>query len=315
MARVTRLAASPVEEQRVRIVTGLRATVQSLGWIGMEAGVFRRLGLDVSFPALEIGGPEAELGLARGRWEFAETGSSPVIQGVVEGRDSVIVLVPSSPPTSGAPILARPHITTPAQLEGARIGVLTETGQVTITVRAVLRQWGVTATLVPLGTFGNIYAALGSGQVDAGALPIDYRFRGPREFGLAVLDTPALGFQSAVVATSRRMIETNRTVVARLVQAYVETIHFFKTNPAEVVPLLQRFLEFPDRRAVEDAWAHWAPRLQPTPRPATDGIRALLHELAPRFPAARTLAPAAVVDTSFLDDLERSGFVKRLYGH
>ena len=31
--------------ERIRVVTGLRAGQQSLGWIGAEAGIFRRLGL------------------------------------------------------------------------------------------------------------------------------------------------------------------------------------------------------------------------------------------------------------------------------
>ena len=54
----------------VRMATGLRATAQSIVWIGAEAGVFRRHGLDVSFAKLEAGGPESTAGLVRGDWEF-----------------------------------------------------------------------------------------------------------------------------------------------------------------------------------------------------------------------------------------------------
>jgi len=98
---------------RIRIVTGLRATLQSLGWIGTEVGIFKRLGLEVTFPRLETGGPEAATGLIRGDWEFAETGSSPLIQGVLDGRDTVILLTPTAPSPTGIPILARPGISEP----------------------------------------------------------------------------------------------------------------------------------------------------------------------------------------------------------
>ena len=300
---------------RVRIVTGLRAGSQSLGWIGAEAGIFNRLGLDVTFPKLEVGGPDAEAGLARGDWDVAETGTSPIIQGVLAGRDSVILLVPTSPTSRGAfLLLARPGIAEPRQLEGARIGVLTETGQTTIGVQRALRLWGATARLIPLGTFGRIYAALGAHEIDAGALPFDYRFLGPREFGLNVLEAPGSGFQPAIVGATRKLIATNRPLVVRLVQGYVETIHFFKTRRAEVVPLLQRFLMFKDRKAVDDAYDYYAPLFQRSPRPTVAGIQTLLDELATSDPRARTLAPEAVLDASFLDDLERGGFVKRLYG-
>jgi hypothetical protein len=72
------------QENPVRIATGLRATSQSLGWIGTEAGIFKRLGLDVKFPAMETAGPEAAAGLVRRDWDFAEVGGAPIIQGVLD---------------------------------------------------------------------------------------------------------------------------------------------------------------------------------------------------------------------------------------
>jgi len=302
-----------VSTDRVRIVTGLRAGVQSLGWIGMEAGIFRRLGLEIAFPKLETGGPEAAAGLIRGDWEFAETGSSPLVQGVLDGHDTVILLTPTAPSPIGITVLARQGISEPSQLRGMRIGVLTETGQTTISLRVALRTWGVTATLVPLGTFGRIYATLGSGGIDAGALPFDYRFLGPREFGLNVIEGPSPGFSPAAVGCTRRLITANRSLVARLVQGYVETIHFFKTRRAEVVPLLQRFLVFQDRSAVEAAYDFYAPRFQPMPRPSESAVQNLLQELALKRPSAGALSPAAVADVSFLDELERIGFIRKLY--
>jgi ABC-type nitrate/sulfonate/bicarbonate transport system substrate-binding protein len=307
------LAAYATSNDRVRMVTGLRAGVQSIGWIGTEAGIFKRLGLEIAFPRLETGGPEAAAGLIRGDWEFAETGSSPLIQGVLDGHDTVILLTPIAPSPIGITVLARRGITEPSQLNGMSIGVLTETGQTTISLRVALRTWGVIATLVPLGTFGKIYATLGSGGIDAGALPFDYRFLGPREFGLNVIEGSSTGFSSAAVGCTRRLITANRSLVARLVQGYVETIHFFRTRRAEVIPLLQRFLSFQDRGAVEAAYDFYAPRFQPLPRPSAPGVEKLLEELAIKQPSAAGLSLATVADISFLDELERMGFIQKLY--
>ena len=298
---------------RIRIVTGLRATIQSLGWMGTEVGIFRRNGLEVIFPKPESGGPEAAAGLIRGDWEFANTGSSPLMQGIVDGHDTVILLTPTLPTSSGNPVLARPGITGPNQLSGTRIGVLTETGQNTIALNVALRTWGVTATLVPLGTNAKIYAALGAKEIDAGVLSFDYRFLGPREFGLNVIDTPGTGFSSAAVGCTRRLIATNRSLVERLVRSYVETIHFFKTERAAVIPLLQQYLMFKDRGAVEDAYDFHVPIFQAMPRPSASSLQALLAELALKQPSASKISTDAVVDLSFLDQLERSGFIRKLY--
>ena len=313
----TALGASDSSSGRhpVRVVTGLRATLQSLGWIGTQAGVFKRHGLDVTFPKLETGGPEAAAGLARDDWDFAETGSSPLIQGVLDGRDTVILLTPTAPSAHGtSQILARPNITEPKQLDGKRIGVLTETGQTTIRVQVALRKWAVSATLVPLRTFARVYESIAKGEVDAGALSFDYRFIGPRQFQLNIIEMPETGFSSAAVGCTRKLIAANRQVVGRLVEGYVEAIHFFKTRRSEAVPLLQQFLEFDDRSAVEEAYDFYATLFQPLPRPSDNGIKELLAEISRTNPAAAKVSVESLVDLSFLDELQRLGFVDRLYG-
>jgi ABC-type nitrate/sulfonate/bicarbonate transport system substrate-binding protein len=280
----------------------------------MEVGIFKRLGLECAFPRLETGGPEAVAGIVRGDWEFAETGSAPYVQAALDGRDTVILLAAFAPLSTGLPILTRPAISDPHQLDGKRLGVLTDTGQVAISVRSALQTWGVSASLVPLGTFGAIYAALGSGEIDAGALSADYRFLGPRELGLRVLDTPSPGHVPVVVGCSRQLIAADRRLVASVVQGYVEAIHFFKTKRLEVIPVLQQFLMFKDRAAVEEAYGFYAPLLQRLPRPSAQGLLTLLQDLLRNQPSAVPLSPTDIVDSSFLDELEQAGFVETIYG-
>jgi ABC-type nitrate/sulfonate/bicarbonate transport system substrate-binding protein len=280
----------------------------------MEVGIFKRLGLECVFPRFETGGPEAVAGVVRGEWEFAETGSAPYAQAARNGRDVVILLAALAPLSTGLPILTRPAISNTHQLDGKRLGVLTDTGQVAMSVRSALQTWGVSATLVPLGTFSAIYAALGSGEIDAGALSADYRFLGPRELGLRVIDTPSPGHVPVVVGCSRRLIASDRRLVASVVQGYVEAIHFFKTKRSEVLPLLQQFLMFKDRTVVEEAYGFYAPLLQRSPRPSERGLRTLLQDLRHTEPSAVSLSPTDIVDSSFLDELERAGFIERIYG-
>jgi ABC-type nitrate/sulfonate/bicarbonate transport system substrate-binding protein len=176
----------------------------------------------------------------------------------------------------------------------------------------MLQQWGVTATLARLGSFHNIYAALEAGSIDAAYLTLDYRVRAERELNANAFPGPtSLGNQ--VLATTRRLIDSNRDLVARIVRGYVEAIHWFKTERATVVPLLQQFLQFTDRRTVEDIYNLFVPTFQEIPRPTDEGVRAVLDQLVGNYPAAKTLTPSQVTDTSFLDELEKSGFIARLY--
>src|SRR5258708_13824236 len=64
----------------VRVATGLLATWQSTAWLGAEAGLFKKRGIDMTLPAIAVGGPEAAAGLIRGDWQFAPPGTVPVAE-------------------------------------------------------------------------------------------------------------------------------------------------------------------------------------------------------------------------------------------
>jgi ABC-type nitrate/sulfonate/bicarbonate transport system substrate-binding protein len=307
------MSASEREERDVRIAIAVRATSQSLGWIGTEAGIFHRLGLNVMFPAMETAAVEAVAGLVRGEWDFVEVGGAPIVQGVLDGHDTVMLLAAEQAPLAGCYLVARQGLTAPMNLRGGRIGILTEAGQTGISARTMLHQWGITATLVPLGTYPKIYAALRSQDIDAGILSEEYRLAAQRAFGLTAFPIPANVLPPALTST-RRLIRRHRGLVARVVQGYVEAIHLFETNRAFVMPLLHRFLQQFDQQIIEDIYEYYTARFQSLPLPSTVAIQQMLNEFAARYPVAQTLSPTAVTDTSVLEELERSGLVARLYG-
>jgi ABC-type nitrate/sulfonate/bicarbonate transport system substrate-binding protein len=241
---------SPTASRRVRVATGLLATWQSTAWLGAEAGLFKKRGIDMTLPAIAVGGPEAAAGLIRGDWEFAHTGTVPVAEEVLKGQDIVILATPTSD-FSKSFVMTRKEITQLAQLGGKKVGVLTETGQTSVAARITVEKAGATAIYLPLIKFDRIYAALAAGEIDAGALPIDLRFTGQVRYGwnafpIDAFDTPS------IFATTRNLIVSNRELVMNVMQGFVETIHLFKTRPDIVVPLLQRYVKIEDRKVAED---------------------------------------------------------------
>jgi ABC-type nitrate/sulfonate/bicarbonate transport system substrate-binding protein len=262
---------------------------------------------------METAAVEAVAGLVRGEWDFVEVGGAPIVQGVLDGHDPVMLLAAEPAPLAGRYLVARQGLTAPMNLRGGRIGILTEAGQTGISARTMLHQWGITATLVPLGTYPKIYAALRSQDIDAGIVSEEYRLAGQRAFGLTAFPIPASALPPALTST-RRLIRRRHGLVARVVQGYVEAIHLFKTNRALVMPLLHRFLQHFDQDIIEDIYEYYAPRFQPLPLPSTGAIQQMLNEFAATYPVAHTLPPTAVTDTSMLEELEQSGLVARLYG-
>jgi ABC-type nitrate/sulfonate/bicarbonate transport system substrate-binding protein len=306
-----RLAWARETSQKVRVATGLLATWQSTAWLGAEARIFEKHGINMTLPAVAVGGPQAAEGVVRGDWEFAHTGALPVAEEVLKGRDIVILATPTSD-FANSFVMTRREITELSQLTGKKVGVLTETGQTSVAARITVEKAGATATYVPLIKFDRVYAALASGEIDAGALPIDLRFTGQSRYGWNAFPIHEFGTPS-VFASTRSLIASNRELVMDVMKGFVETIHLFKTKPVIVVPLLQRYLNIDDRKAAQDLYAFHVAVFQKSPRPSLPGMQTLRDVLVAKYPAAASLQESDIADSSFIDQLERSGFIDDLY--
>jgi hypothetical protein len=149
-------------------------------------------------------------------------------------------------------------------------------------------------------------------DIDAGALPTDLRFTGEHRYGWHAFPISEFGTPS-IFATTRKLIGSSRELVLDVMKGFVETIHLFKTRPDIVAPALQRYLRIEDRKAAEDLYAFHVPLFQRSPRPSFPELQTLRDLLAPKYAAARTLKETDIADFSFIDELERTGFIERLY--
>ncbi len=300
-------------QRDVRISTGLRAASQCIVWIAARGGIFEKHGLNVSFPRLDVGGPEAAAGLVRGDWDFVVTGTVPIAEAVLQGGDAVILLR-NTVPNDNIVILAKAAITSLDQLAGKRIGILTDaySGQAGVIVRRAVERAGASATYVRLGTYRNIHAALAAGDVDAGAFPVDFCFL--QQEGWTCFEVPPMEVPS-IFATTRRTIARDRELVLRVLRALVEAIHLFKTRADIAVPMLQDFMQTDDRRAIERLHEFYVPLFPQVPRPLLSGGMHDVHALfAERYPSAARLEEADIADPSLIDEVEQSGFIRQLYG-
>lgn len=196
----------------------------------------------MSFPVIETTGPEAVAGLARGDWDFCQTGMLPVVENFLNGGD-VVALFRNALQHDNLCIALRPGLKTLAELDGKRVGVLSDatSGQTGINARLTIEKAGATATYVGLGRYGNIYKALIAGDIDAGPLPLHLRFAGERQYGWTIFALAFGGAIPSVFATTRRLIAANRELVMRVAKGFIQTVHAFKTQPEVYAPCCSAF--------------------------------------------------------------------------
>lgn len=300
---------------RAGMATGFRATTHSMGWFGVETGIFKKLGLNATFEKFTPGGPEIPAGLARGEFEFGQTGALPTAETVLSGGDAV-ALLRNTERHSSTFLMTRKEYTKLEQLDGKTVAVISDavSGQTGVNTRRTVEKAGATAKYVGLGNFQNIYKALAAGEIDAGVMQIHQRFPGQRQYGWNAFALVSLELPSVFI-TTRKLIAADREMVQKVVQGMVETIHFFKTQRDAAVPLLQKFLQIEDRKAVEDLHAFYVPLFPTVPRVnlGEEGIKSLRDNFSKKFPAVAKLQESDIVDSSFIDELDKSGFIQKLY--
>jgi ABC-type nitrate/sulfonate/bicarbonate transport system substrate-binding protein len=311
MVGAAQAAEGPAPADVIRFAASSAETAQCLVRIGAEAGLFQPHGVELQFAPEPVGAAAAMAGLLEGRWDFAHVGVVPLARQALEGHDAVLLLSPVESHRPGY-LMARPEIRSPEQLAGARIGVLSTEGESAVAVRSILQGAGAEATLVALGTPRAVYEALRSSAVDAGWLPPEPAFDGRKRYRWTTFEGGPAGIPGGI-ATTRRYLAAHPQQVDRFIAGCIDAIHFFKSQVDAAAPLLARCLDA-DRSAAQDLCSLYAPLLRPVPRPtlfsATTGLRAAL---ASRYPQAESLAQSDLIDASFVNRLEESGYIRQLY--
>ncbi|HEU4638903.1 MAG TPA: hypothetical protein VFS84_08620, partial [Candidatus Binatia bacterium] len=93
-----------------------------------------------------------------------------------------------------------------------------------------------------------------------------------------------------------------------------EAIYVYKTEKEWTKALIGRYLKVNDAESLERAYNSLKTILPETPSPTPDGVKTLLDDIAVKNPKAAAANPKDFVDMSFVEEVERSGFIKQLYG-
>jgi hypothetical protein len=66
-------------------------------------------------------------------------------------------------------------------------------------------------------------------------------------------------------------------------------------------------------KQLEDAYQTLRETVKPKPYPNLEAFKTIFKDVSNRTPSAKTANPKEFIDTSFLEELDKSGFIDRLY--
>jgi len=97
-------------------------------------------------------------------------------------------------------------------------------------------------------------------------------------------------------------------------KAHVEGIHAFKTQKELGFNVMAKYLKISDRKLLEESYDLYAPDFIPAPYPNTEEMKTSFEYVALTKPEIMKHKPEEFVDSSFVAELDKSGFIKKLYG-
>src|SRR5580765_677580 len=292
--------------------------------IAADAGIYRQKGLDVHqfitpgaaqvarnsgiiVPAENV---KADIGSA----PISIGGGSPMIYRVAnDARALHRVVLTTTESIIRDHIIAAPNVKSVQDLKGKRLGysvpgAVTHVGAVSF---ARKMGWEPGKDIMLVGG-GNALNPLMEGKEDAllGTGMLFAKAKENKLNDLIDLTQYKLPVAGSSILAEKNWLAANRDTAARFVKAAIEADALMKTNRAAFDAALVKWFNIKDK-ATQDSMYHEALEIPRKPYPAVEGIKATLSIYD--SPGMRKYKAEDFYDASFIEALDKSGAIDRLY--
>ncbi|HYT58378.1 MAG TPA: ABC transporter substrate-binding protein, partial [Verrucomicrobiae bacterium] len=183
-------------------------------------------------------------------------------------------------------------------------------------LRIALKQFNLEpnkdVAILSMGAQPEAFAALQSGAVHVVALSYPLYPKAAKLGMRELVNFGQLGVEdiNGTVITTRSFIAQQRDTALRFLRAFTRGMHRYRTDKEYSKKILAKYGKITDEEILEGTWQDYAPTLQKSPRPSLKAIQFLIEN---QFQGKKPLPKAEqFVDTSLVDQLEKSGFIESL---
>jgi ABC-type nitrate/sulfonate/bicarbonate transport system substrate-binding protein len=171
---------------------------------------------------------------------------------------------------------------------------------------AFIQTGGEFETLAALAN-GAIHAATMTSPADARAIAQGFHY---------VVYGPDLRIPYAATSyvTRRSVIAKRPQVVAQFMRTMAEATKILHTDKEFTYRVLGKQLRVDDRKVLDGAYNEEIKALEPKLAIKADALQAILDEVSQLDPRAKKIKPQDVVDSRYLDEMQKGGFFDQLWG-
>jgi NitT/TauT family transport system substrate-binding protein len=284
-------------------------------YVTKEARLYEKYGLDAEVVAMN-GSGIASKALIGGNLEISPIATPTVIAADLAGAD-LTILAHTMPGVVHA-MMVKPEIKRVEDLKGKKIAVSSLGSLTDFLVRAIAKKKGLNPdrdfTLIVTGTDTERLMALKAGVVDAAAMSHP-GYGQARKLGYVMLWDSAkeINYPWMEITTRRAILKSDRDLVLNYVKAHLEGIKIFKTDPEFGKKVIRKTLRYSDEELLNESYQIFSKMFLPTPYPNIPGMKVSYEYVAMTRPDVWKHKPEEFADSSIIEELDKSGFIKKLY--
>jgi NitT/TauT family transport system substrate-binding protein len=300
------LAGDLLAQQRVAVSYPGIAGYNIPFWVALDAGEFKKAGLEVD-PVLISGGSKSMQALLSGGLDFAHVSGGVSVQANLSGADVTIIATAANSMSAG--IIAAKEIKTYQDLKGKRIGIASFGGNNDIGFRFAFKKNGINpdrdVTFLQLGGERNRLTALERGAISATIISPPGLFVAEAQgyTRLGDLNTMGMRYPELSIVARKRDVKERRDLVRRYLRAYVESVRVMKSNRDLTVRVIEKYIHVGSKAEAIKTYDYFARSISDTLRTERDGITEFLATLEPKTPGASKRNPTEFIDESVLEEV------------
>jgi len=251
--------------------------------------------------------------------QFTYCASDALIPGLAAGLEAKIV----ASPLVKLPyvLVTRKEIKQPEDLKGKSLGIARAGDLSDRLSRAVVKKLGLApeaVTIRPIGgSQGERYQAMAAGIVHGVIItpPLDVRAKNEGYNIMYRLIDLNIPFIYSSLHTSYKMLREHSDVVQRIVAAFAEIIYFVEKNPDKAKASISKAMRTKDPQALQSAYDVYAREILDRTMVVPGKAVAETVEIARQESAPVRKKPEEIYDNTFVNNLEKSGFLKEIWGN
>jgi NitT/TauT family transport system substrate-binding protein len=294
-----------------------RVMSQSMPWLAQEAGLFKKYNIDHNLVFISSSSI-VTAALLGGDPDMTLTGGVGNVNAYTRGSTDV-VFIGSVKNTMTQTLIASQQIKRPEDLRGKKIAV-SRIGSNShyFSIQAMRRfnmEPGRDFSFIQSGGDPESLAALVSGGIEVACLTPPTDAQALKQGYHYVIYGPDLKipYTATAFVTKRSLIAKRPQVIGNFMRAMAEASKIMHTDRDFVYKVFGKYLKITDRNVLDAAYNAEIKVLEPRFTIKNEALQAIIDEVAQTDARAKQVKPQELVDTRYLDDMEKSGFFDQLW--